>query len=97
MWLQLMLPLVLLVVGHVLLVTKRFVLTEAGKVKSDADSAESNRMLDWRSRARPARHGLGQVSQGTDDDGLMDNLYNLALDFERKRQFNRRKMCSSIC
>ena len=33
MWLLLMLPLVLLVIGHVLLVTKRFVLTEAGKVK----------------------------------------------------------------
>jgi len=90
MWLQLMLPLVLLVVGHVLLVTKRFVLTEAGKVKSDADSAESNRMLGL------AFQGQGQLDMAWDkfhkvpmDDGLMDNLYNLALDFERKRQFNK--------
>ena len=89
-WLQLMLPLVLLVVGHVLLVTKRFVLTEAGKVKSDADSAESNRMLGL------AFQGQGQLDMAWDkfrkvpmDDGLMDNLYNLALDFERKRQFNK--------
>ena len=90
MWLQLMLPLVLLVVGHVLLVTKRFVLTEAGKVKSDADSAESNRMLGL------AFQGQGQLDMAWDkfrkvplDDGVMDNLYNLALDFERKRQFNK--------
>ena len=90
MWLQLMLPLVLLVVGHVLLITKRFVLTEAGKVKSDADSAESNRMLGL------AFQGQGQLDMAWDkfrkvpmDDGLMDNLYNLALDFERKRQFNK--------
>ena len=89
-WLQLMLPLVLLVIGHVLLVTKRFVLTEAGKVKSDADSAESNRMLGL------AFQGQGQLDMAWDkfrkvpmDDGLMDNLYNLALDFERKRQFNK--------
>ncbi|TSA16268.1 MAG: CHASE2 domain-containing protein [Betaproteobacteria bacterium] len=90
MWLQLMLPLVLLVIGHVLLVTKRFVLTEAGKVKSDADSAESNRMLGL------AFQGQGQLDMAWDkfrkvplDDGVMDNLYNLALDFERKRQFNK--------
>ena len=90
MWLQLMLPLVLLVIGHVLLITKRFALTEAGKVKSDADSAESNRMLGL------AFQGQGQLDMAWDkfrkvpmDDGLMDNLYNLALDFERKRQFNK--------
>jgi eukaryotic-like serine/threonine-protein kinase len=90
LWLQLMLPLVLLVVGHVLLVTKRFVMTEAGKVKSDAESAESNRMLGL------AFQGQGQLDMAFDkfrkvplDDTLMDNLYNLALDFERKRQFNK--------
>jgi eukaryotic-like serine/threonine-protein kinase len=89
-WLQLMLPLVLLVVGHVLLVTKRFVMTEAGKLKSDAESAESNRMLGL------AFQGQGQLDMAFDkfrkvplDDTLMDNLYNLALDFERKRQFNK--------
>jgi eukaryotic-like serine/threonine-protein kinase len=90
LWLQLMLPLVLLVVGHVLLVTKRFVITEAGKLKSDAESAESNRMLGL------AFQGQGQLDMAFDkfrkvplDDTLMDNLYNLALDFERKRQFNK--------
>jgi hypothetical protein len=45
MWLQLMVPASLLLVGHLLLTVKRFVVTERGKEKSDAASAESNRML----------------------------------------------------
>jgi len=89
-WLQLMQPLALLVVGHVLLVTKRFVVTESAKVKSDASSAESNRMLGI------AYQQQGQLDLAWDkfrqvpmSDAVMENLYNLALDFERKRQFNK--------
>ncbi|MSP97617.1 MAG: CHASE2 domain-containing protein [Betaproteobacteria bacterium] len=89
-WIQLMVPCVLLVVGHVALITKRFMLTESGKVKSDASSAESNRMLGL------AYQGQGQLDMAWDkfrsvplSDDLMDNLYNLALDFERKRQFSK--------
>ncbi len=90
MWLQFMLPLALLVIGHVLLVTKRFVVTERGKEASDAQSAANARMLGL------AFQGQGQLDMAFDyfrkvplDDTLMDNLYNLALDFERKRQFNK--------
>jgi serine/threonine-protein kinase len=89
-WLQLMLPAVLLVLGHVLLTTKRFLVTERGKERSDADSAASNRMLGL------AYQGQGQLDMALDyfrkcpvDDTVLDNLYNLALDFERKRQFNK--------
>ncbi|MBS0335262.1 MAG: CHASE2 domain-containing protein [Proteobacteria bacterium] len=87
-WIQLMLPCVLLVVGHVALITKRFMMTERAKAKSDESSAESNRMLGL------AYQGQGQLDMAWDkfrlvplSEGLMDNLYNLALDFERKRQF----------
>jgi serine/threonine-protein kinase len=90
MWLQLMSSVVLLIVGHLALVTKRFIVTERGKVKSDLESAESNRMLGL------AFQGQGQLDMAFDkfkkvplDDQVMDNLYNLALDFERKRQFNK--------
>jgi len=89
-WLQLMLPAALLLVGHLLLTTKRFLVTEKGKERSDADSAESNRMLGL------AFQGQGQLDMAFDkfrkvplDDSLMDVLYNLGLDFERKRQFNK--------
>ncbi|MDX8399614.1 MAG: serine/threonine-protein kinase [Gallionellaceae bacterium] len=90
LWLQLMLPATLLLVGHLLLTTKHFLLTEKGKIKSDADSAESNRMLGL------AFQGQGQLDMAFDkfrkaplDDSMMDVLYNLGLDFERKRQFNK--------
>src|SRR5258705_7852343 len=90
LWLQFMLPLTLLVVGHILLVTKRFVVTERGKEVSDAQSTANSRMLGL------AFQGQGQLDMAFDyfrkvplDDTVMDNLYNLALDFERKRQFNK--------
>ena len=90
MWVQLMLPATLLVVGHGALVSKRYIVTERGKEKSDIESAQSNRMLGL------AYQGQGQLDTAFDcfrklpiDDGVMDLLYNLALDFERKRQFNK--------
>jgi serine/threonine-protein kinase len=65
-------------------------MTERGKQRSDAESAESNRMLGL------AFQGQGQLDIAFDkfrkvpiDDGLMEVLYNLGLDFERKRQFNK--------
>jgi serine/threonine-protein kinase len=90
MWLQLMLPATLLLVGHAALVSKRFIVTERAKLKSDENSAESNRMLGL------AYQGQGQLDLAWDkfrqvplSEALLDNLYNLALDFERKRQFNK--------
>jgi CHASE2 domain-containing sensor protein/predicted Ser/Thr protein kinase len=90
LWLQLVFPASLLVIGHLALTTKRFLMTEAGKLKSDEESAETNRMMGL------ALQGQGQLDAAFDrfrrvpmSDALMDNLYNLALDFERKRQFNK--------
>jgi CHASE2 domain-containing sensor protein len=90
LWLQLMLPATLLLIGHGALVSKRFIVTERAKLKSDESSAESNRMLGL------AYQGQGQLDMAWDkfrqvplSAALMENLYNLALDFERKRQFNK--------
>ena len=90
MWLQLMAAVTLLAVGYAALITKRFLVTERGKEKSDIESAQSNRMLGL------AYQGQGQLDTAFDsfrklplDDSVMDLLYNLALDFERKRQFNK--------
>jgi serine/threonine-protein kinase len=90
LWLQLMTPAALLVVGHVALASKRFMVTERAKVSADAASAESNRMLGL------AYQGQGQLDLAWDkfrqvpaSDALVENLYSLGLDFERKRQFNK--------
>jgi serine/threonine-protein kinase len=90
LWLQLMLPATLLLVGHALLTTKHYLMTERGKEKADVESAESNRMLGL------AFQQQGQLDMAFDkfrkaplNEEVMENLYNLALDFERRRQFNK--------
>ena len=90
MWMQWTPAALLLVVGHVLLTTKRYFLVEEQKEKVSAETAETNKML-----------GLSFQSQGMLDmafekfrkvpldDDMMEILYNLALDYERKRQFSK--------
>jgi eukaryotic-like serine/threonine-protein kinase len=92
MWLQLMMPSLLLIGGHVILTTKRFFLSEKGKARLDIESAESNRMLGL------SLQGQGQLDMAFEkfrklprDKSVLELLYNLALDYERKRQFNRAK------
>jgi serine/threonine-protein kinase len=89
-WVPLVAPAALLAVGYVLLITKRFFVTERGKLKSEAESAESNRMLGL------AFQGQGQLDMAFDkfrrlpvDNAVLDLMYNLALDYERRRQFNK--------
>lgn len=90
LWLKLVFPATLLLIGHLALTTKRFLMTEAGKIKSDEESAETSRMMGL------ALQGQGQLDMAFDrfrrvpmNDAVMGNLYSLALDFERKRQFNK--------
>ncbi len=89
-WIPLATPAALLVVGYTLMMTKRFLATERGKLRSDAESAESNRMLGLSFQSQ------GQLDTAFEkfrkcplDDSMMEVLYNLALDYERKRQFNK--------
>jgi len=89
LWLQSMTAAGLLVLGYIVLTTKRFFASEESRDKISADSVESNKML-----------GLSFQSQGMLDlafekfrkcpvKDVAECLYNLALDFERKRQFNK--------
>ena len=91
MWIQLMTPGALLAIGYLLITTKRFLVTERGKARSDEESAESNRMLGI------AFQTQGQLDMAFEkfrkcspvDTQVLEAMYNLALDFERKRQFNK--------
>ena len=89
-WIQLMLSATLLLVGHIALVSKHFIVTEKSKARSDVDLAQSHRMLGL------GYQGQGQLDTAFDyfkklppDDSVLDLIYNLALDYERKRQFNK--------
>ena len=91
MWVQLMTPGAMLAIGYLLITTKRFLVTERGKARSDEESAESNRMLGI------AFQSQGQLDMAFEkfrkcspvDEQVLEAMYNLALDFERKRQFNK--------
>jgi serine/threonine-protein kinase len=91
MWIQLMTPAALLAIGYLLITTKRFLVTERGKARSDEESAESNRMLGI------AFQSQGQLDMAFEkfrkcrpvDEQVLEAMYNLALDFERKRQFSK--------
>jgi serine/threonine-protein kinase len=90
-WLKVSPPMLLLVLGYILVMSKKFLLTEKTKEKVEADSVETNKML-----------GLSFQQQGMldlalekfhklplEEEGIKDLLYNLGLDFERKRQFSK--------
>jgi eukaryotic-like serine/threonine-protein kinase len=91
LWLKITPQLVLLILGYILVVSRQFLITEKTKEKVEADSIETNKAL-----------GLSFQQQGLLDlafekfrkcpigePGVKDLLYNLALDYERKRQFNK--------
>ncbi|HEY9095079.1 MAG TPA: serine/threonine-protein kinase [Hydrogenophaga sp.] len=89
-WVPLVFPVMLLCIGHLALVTRRFGITESRKLSSEAESAETNRQMGL------AFQGQGQLDMAFDrlrrvpfSEHLMENLKSLALDFERKRQFNK--------
>ncbi len=89
-WMKTVSPALLLLFGHLLLTTKRFFMTERQKQRVEADSSQTNRMLGL------AFQNQGQLDMALDkfralpvDDSVLELIYNLALDFERKRQFSK--------
>ncbi|HEV2110742.1 MAG TPA: serine/threonine-protein kinase [Gammaproteobacteria bacterium] len=89
-WIPLVIPVLLLITGHLLMTIKLTGMINKMLVRSEADSAESNKMLGL------AFQGQGQLDMAFEkfrkcpiDDSIADLLYNLALDYERKRQFNK--------
>lgn len=90
-WLPMTIAAVFLALGHAFMTVKKFNITERLKQTSEVEGAESNRMLGL------AFQGQGQLDMAFEkfrrvqpvDDRLLDLIYNLALDFERKRQFNK--------
>jgi len=90
LWIKTTAPALFLFAGHIFLTTKRFFATERLKQLVETDSAQSNRMLGL------ALQSQGQLDMALDkfrklpvDDSVLDLIYNLALDFERKRQFGK--------
>ncbi len=89
-WLRVTYPAFLLAVGYIVIVTKRFLMTEKRKELVEASQIETNKMLGL------SFQGQGMLDLSFEkfracplDETLSDLLYNLGLDFERKRQYNK--------
>lgn len=89
-WLKTTYPCLLLVVGYVVVVSKRYFYQEKRTNVLEGESVETNKMLGL------SFQGQGMLDMAFEkfrkvpiDAGMKDTLYNLALDFERKRQFNK--------
>jgi serine/threonine-protein kinase len=77
-------------VGYTVIISKKFFTTEKKKELVEASEIETNKMLGL------SFQGQGQLDLAFEkfrkcpmDDAMKDLLYNLGLDFERKRQFNK--------
>ncbi len=90
-WIKMLYPSLLLLVGYAVIVSKRYLFTEKTKEHIEADSVETNKMLGL------SFQGQGLLDMAFDkfrkcsieDESLRELLYNLGLDFERKRMFNK--------
>ena len=92
-WITMLYPSLLLVVGYVVMVSRRYLGTEHARDTLETESAETLKMLGL------SFQGQGQLDMAWEkfrrvpiDAGMKDTLYALALDFERKRQFNKAVM-----
>ncbi|HEY3486964.1 MAG TPA: serine/threonine-protein kinase [Gammaproteobacteria bacterium] len=88
LWLPLITPVAALLAGHFLLGIKRLVFKRVEEFQTEL--AKSNRLLGQ------AYHAQGQFDMAfekyrlcTVDEELLSLTYNLGLDYERKRQFNK--------
>ena len=89
-WLKIGYPSVLLFAGYLVIISKSFLVTEKGKELVEASAIETNKMLGL------SFQGQGMLDIAFEkfrlcplDDNMKDTLYNLALDFERKRQYSK--------
>ncbi len=87
-WLPMMTPLFALVIGHLVLAAKKFVDSHLSVIKTELSQA--NQLLGQ------SFHSQGKLDQAMEEyrkcivnTSLLEQMYNLGLDYERKRQFNK--------
>ena len=87
-WIPLMVPLLTLIVGHLVLSFQHIIGASLGRIQGEL--ANANLLLGQ------SFHGQGQLDQAferyrkcANNETVLEYLYNLGLDYERKRQFNK--------
>lgn len=87
-WLPMMTPLFALIIGHIVLAAKKFLDSHLSVIKLELSQA--NQLLGQ------SFHSQGNFDQAMEEyrkcivnTSLLEQMYNLGLDYERKRQFNK--------
>ncbi len=87
-WIPLMVPLLALMVGHLLLSFEHIIAASLGRIQGEL--ANANLLLGQ------SFHSQGQLDQAFEryrkcgnSESVHEYMYNLGLDYERKRQFNK--------
>jgi serine/threonine-protein kinase len=90
LWISTTYPLLLCLLGYLGVISLKYLVTEADKDKVEGESAESNRMLglSFQEQGR-LDMAFEKFKRVPVDENMKDTLYNLALDFERKRQYHK--------
>jgi CHASE2 domain-containing sensor protein/predicted Ser/Thr protein kinase len=92
-WIRITYPLLTLILGYMAVISLRYFATEAGKEKVEGESAETNRMLGLSFQSQGMLDmAFDKLRRVPVDEEMKPILYNLALDFERKRQLNKAAM-----
>jgi serine/threonine-protein kinase len=90
-WLRITPAVALLATGYILVISKHFFITEKTKERVEADSVETNKMLGLSFQQQGmldlALEKFGKIP--LEEEGAKELMYNLGLDFERKRQFSK--------
>jgi len=90
LWIRVFYPLALLTLAYGLITARRFFFVEQRKEFVEAQSAETNKMLGLSFQGQGLLDmALEKLQKCPVDEEMKGVLYNLALDFERKRQFNK--------
>ena len=86
-WVRLVAAAALLVVGHLLLTTKRYLATERGALDSDIKAALSNRQLALQFQQKGELDNAFEYFRRCPvDEQVLESLYALASDFQVKRK-----------
>ena len=87
-WLPMMTPLLALIIGHLVLGSKKYLDTHLRVIRIELSRA--NQLLGQ------SFHSQGKLDQAMEEyrkcivsTSLLEQMYNLGLDYERKRQFNK--------
>lgn len=90
LWVEITYPFLQLLFGYIGVVSANFLMTETDKEKVERGSAETNRMLGLSFQSQGMLDmAFDKFRQVPVDDQMKEVLFNLALDYERKRQYNK--------